>query len=224
MENLSVEKKVYTVEEVTAMLNGNVTAETVASLKSILAEKQAAQAKALREEARLAAEEAIRVENEKAAREYAEKVGTEFVNITLLLQSTVKEAAAKLALKGDKKLTPEQVVEEWNAFTASIGTILGSMPKAPTAAKAKVTAEKSTSGGGAKKVGGVIDVILTTVTNAGAAGILKADVLEVLEATFPERDAEKMKTTLNAQLPSKLRLAGHKVEKTDDGHYFIAAE
>ena len=56
---------------------------------------------------------------------------------------------------------------------------------------------------------GVIEVIRTAIFTER---LTKTEILEVLVATFPERDSNKMTKTINAQLPSRIVKAGQEMD------------
>lgn len=93
----------------------------------------------------------------------------------------------------------------------------GQVPKKP--GKAKKT--KKTGKSGAHKNPGIIQVIIDSLENP----MSKEELLETLIEKFPDREADKMKKTINCQVPYRLRTdKGIVLKKDKDGRYFIVKE
>jgi hypothetical protein len=66
---------------------------------------------------------------------------------------------------------------------------------------------------------GVIGTIGEVITNKGP--VSKDQIMKVLEKRFPDHDPEKMRKTVNAQLPTRLaKTLKIKIKRNDDGLYF----
>jgi hypothetical protein len=80
----------------------------------------------------------------------------------------------------------------------------------------KVAAKKSQ-----KKGPGVIGSLVEWLSAASAAKPLtKAEMLEKLTARFKDREAETMKSTINAQIPTRIaKEQGVKVQKNENGYW-----
>jgi DNA-binding transcriptional regulator YhcF (GntR family) len=102
--------------------------------------------------------------------------------------------------------------------------------KKPTAKKAvmpakketltkKEVAEKPAKKEKKEKGPGVIATIVKCVEKAGKKGISKEDILEVLTETFPDKNPDSMKNTINVQVPARITKERFAVEKTKDGLY-----
>lgn len=84
--------------------------------------------------------------------------------------------------------------------------------------------KKEKKNGNTRKGPGVIAYILELLKKASKKNpISKADILSALTEKFPERKEDSMKSTINHQVPSMLRGAGHNIQKNEHG-YFIAKE
>jgi hypothetical protein len=66
---------------------------------------------------------------------------------------------------------------------------------------------------------GVISSIVTLLEKAPKKGISKEQILEKLLKEFPERPADKMKATINVQVPSRISKEKFKVEKLEGGMF-----
>jgi len=86
---------------------------------------------------------------------------------------------------------------------------------APKAAD-KPTKEKKAK---APKGPGVIATIATAIEEAGENGISKEEILEKLVAAFPDREADRMKKTINVQVPTRISKERFKVG-VENGRYF----
>ena len=69
---------------------------------------------------------------------------------------------------------------------------------------------------------GVISTIVECISSAGKKGVDKADILDILVETFPERKADAMKKTINVQVPNRISKERFEVSTTKDGKYFKA--
>lgn len=84
------------------------------------------------------------------------------------------------------------------------------------AGKAPRASRKSTE----PKGPGVIEVIISTLKDAGKKGASKEDILAALTKAFPDREPDKMKVTINCQVPS--RLASDKgIKLVRDGKNYV---
>lgn len=84
--------------------------------------------------------------------------------------------------------------------------------------KPKANGTKTTKEKGAKKPG-VIATIVAQIENAGKTGVSKAEILEVLESTFPDRSSESMQKTINVQVPNRIHKERFKVATLENGRY-----
>lgn len=66
---------------------------------------------------------------------------------------------------------------------------------------------------------GVIATIVSSLDGAGKKGLSKEELLEILEETFPDREAESMKKTIAVQVPGRISKEKFELEKTKDGKY-----
>lgn len=73
--------------------------------------------------------------------------------------------------------------------------------------RTKKAPKKSTKSVAKKR--GVIETIRTAIF---AERLTKVEILKTLKDTFPERDADKMSKTINAQLPSRIVKAGQEMD------------
>lgn len=80
----------------------------------------------------------------------------------------------------------------------------------------KPTKEKKAK---APKGPGVIATIATAIEEAGENGISKEEILEKLVAAFPDREADRMKKTINVQVPTRISKEKFKVG-VENGRYF----
>jgi hypothetical protein len=96
----------------------------------------------------------------------------------------------------------------------------------PKAEAAQPKAKKASADGKAKaeKAGrgpGVIATIMEILTGASERKpVSKEDILAELQKAFPDRDPQSMMSTINIQVPSRLRSdKGLNVQKNADGYY-----
>ena len=71
----------------------------------------------------------------------------------------------------------------------------------------------------APKGPGIIATIAAAIEEAGENGISKEEILEKLVAAFPEREADRMKKTINIQVPTRISKEKFKVG-VENGRYF----
>jgi hypothetical protein len=94
--------------------------------------------------------------------------------------------------------------------------------------KAKKTAVKKTTNKvpakkAVKKVSGVIGSMVEFLSAASAAKPLsKAELLEKLVARFKDREADGMKSTINAQLPTRIAKEQGVTIRKDESGYWIS--
>lgn len=86
----------------------------------------------------------------------------------------------------------------------------------PAAKVDKPAKEKKTK---APKGPGVIATIATAIEEAGENGISKDEILEKLVVAFPDREADRMKKTINVQVPARISKEKFKVG-VENGRYF----
>lgn len=71
-----------------------------------------------------------------------------------------------------------------------------------------------------KKGPGIISTIVTLIENAGKDGISKDEILQGLKKSFPDHSEDKMKATINVQVPARIRKERFNIDKTKDGRWF----
>lgn len=86
----------------------------------------------------------------------------------------------------------------------------------PVEKTAKPAKEKKVK---ASKSPGVIATIATAIEDAGENGISKEEILEKLVTAFPDREADRMKKTINVQVPTRISKEKFKV-RVENGRYF----
>lgn len=79
--------------------------------------------------------------------------------------------------------------------------------------------EKASTAKKEKKGPGIIATIVACIEKAPVKGISKEAILEKLVATFPERDADSMRKTINVQVPARITKERFPVEKLESGNY-----
>lgn len=89
----------------------------------------------------------------------------------------------------------------------------GKESKMTTTTKAKKKSEKT------PKEKGVIATIVALIENANKAGISKEQILNILVKTFPDRNKNSMKNTINVQVPNRISKERFKVKKLENGNY-----
>ena len=141
-----------------------------------------------------------------------------------------KDETLEDKLKKSRKMVDLQVLlEEYpaefkkakNAIAAANNPI--KLKKAMRDALGIVPTEKSASNKPKVTKGpGVISTIVECISSAGKKGVDKADILDILVETFPERKADAMKKTINVQVPNRISKERFEVSTTKDGKYFKA--
>jgi hypothetical protein len=136
-----------------------------------------------------------------------------------------KKAAKKPAKKAAKKekKEPAKKAAKKPAKKAAKKTTTKVAKKAAkkTAAKKATKKVKEPSPGRSATAGKKVGVIKTIIEILKEGPILKADLLDRLCETFPDRPRESMASTMNAQCPTRLRKAGHDLRGDYKTGFFI---
>ena len=169
--------------------------------------------------------EAAKAEAKKAA-ENAKKLAAEAKN----LEKAAKEKAKKAAEIEKAEKAEAEKKETAELVSTLLGVLNNGNFDSKMAVKKAVLAHLTgirgggTGGGGKKNENGVIGTIASLITEAGEAGISKDEIVEALAAKFPEKDPESMRSTVNIQVPSRLRdTRDMVVERMENGKYRVKA-
>ncbi len=98
----------------------------------------------------------------------------------------------------------------------------GKGPKTPVPTKEKDAKTHGTGLPTSEQRPGIIETILRELCAATEKKpTTKQHIFDVLRKTFPERKESSMMSTINHQVPSYLRYAGHKIEKNEKGYWGV---
>lgn len=88
------------------------------------------------------------------------------------------------------------------------------------------TKPQQLTGRGEGKIKFIVDTLIDAGKKKDPKGVTKEEMLELMKEQFPESDANKMKTTINNQIPSRLKLVRHiNVWKNSDTKgYYISGD
>jgi hypothetical protein len=142
--------------------------------------------------------------------------GDKISAVTQKVLDNLPEAAEPVAEPEETEPVPEAVVEPEGKEKK------GAAEPEKAAEKKKTTLAKEKSPAAAKKEKkgpGIIATIVACIEKAPVKGISKEAILEKLVATFPERDADSMRKTINVQVPARITKERFPIETLASGNY-----